>query len=253
MSKVLITGATQGIGYAFAKYYASIGEDLYLVARNQIQLMDVKTELENQYHNHISIYSCDLSKIGSAKQLYEMIHEEMDIVINNAGVGYTQQADQIDIEKEEEMVVLNDIALMSLTKLFIKDMKNREQGTIINISSTGSFQPGPYIAGYYASKSFVTSYTRALHEEYQQYGLKVYCVCPGPVDTEFYTNSGMKPPKYAMQPDKVVKYTIKHMKNNCLIIPGFINRITRIIPEKIRIYFIRKSKWKLIKKKSRQG
>lgn len=252
MSKVLITGASQGIGYAFAKYYASIGNELYLVSRNQLKLFDVKTELENQYHNRIHIYSLDLSKVGSAKQLYEMIDEEIDILINNAGVGYTQHADRIDIDQEESMVVLNDITMMSLTKLFIKDMKIRERGTIINISSTGSFQPGPYIAGYYASKSFVTSYTRALHEEYKQYGLQVYCVCPGPVDTDFYVNSGIYAPKYAMEADEVVKYTIKHMKKQCLIIPGFMNRISRWIPEKIRISFIRKSKYKIIKKKSKQ-
>ncbi len=252
MSKVLITGASQGIGYAFAEYYASIGDELYLVSRNQLKLINVKTELENQYHNRIHIYSLDLSKVGSAKQLYEMIGEEIDILINNAGVGYTQQADRIDIDQEEAMVVLNDITMMSLTKLFIKDMKTREHGTIVNISSTGSFQPGPYIAGYYASKSFVTSYTRALHEEYKQYGVQVYCVCPGPVDTDFYTNTGIFAPKYAMQADKVVKYTIKHMKNQCLIIPGFMNRMSRLIPEKIRISFIRKSKYKIIKKKNRQ-
>ncbi len=251
MSKVLITGATQGIGYAFADYYASIGDELFLVARNQINLMDVKIELENQYHTRIHIYACDLSQLGASQQLYDLIDTEIDIVINNAGVGYTQQADKIDIDKEEKMVVLNDIAMMSLTKLFIKDMKTREQGTIINISSTGSFQPGPYIAGYYASKSFVTSYTRALHEEYKQFGIGVYCVCPGPVDTDFYTNSGLNAPKSAMRADRVVKYTIHHMKNQCMIIPGFLNRIVRFVPEKIRISFIQKSKQAALRRRKK--
>jgi uncharacterized protein len=249
MSKVLITGATEGIGLSFAKYYSSIGDEVYLVARNRMRMIDVKKQLEDTYHNKVYMIIQDLSVVGTASQLYESVNDEIDILINNAGVGYTERSWKIDIDKEESMVVLNDATLMSLTKLYANDMKKRHSGMIINIASTGAFQPGPYIAGYYASKSFVVSYTRALHEELKQYGIHVYCVCPGPVDTDFYLKSGTNSPRYAMNPDKVVKYTIKHMKKKCMIIPGFLNRFVRIFPESIRMYFVKKSKWKKIQKK----
>ncbi len=252
MSKVLITGGTEGIGSAFAKYYASIGDELFLVARNRMRLVDVKNQLENTYHNKVHMLVCDLSEVGSASKLYESLEEEeIDVLINNAGVGYTERSWKIDIDKEEKMVVLNDVTLMSLTKLFSNDMKKRHTGTIINIASTGAFQPGPYIAGYYASKSFVSSYTQAVCEELRPYGIHVYCLCPGPVDTDFYLKGGTRAPRNAMDPDKVVKYTIKHMKKRCLIIPGFINRIVRIFPVRVRMKFIQRSKWKKIQKKNR--
>lgn len=248
MSKVLITGGSEGIGFEFAKYYASRGYEIILVARNQMKLLDAKNEIENMYHEKVHIISCDLSEKGSASQLFEKIeNENIDILINNAGCGYTERSWKIDIDKEEDMVVVNDIALMSLTKLFVDQMKKRHEGTIINISSTGSFQPGPYIAGYYASKSFVTSYTLAIREEVKSYGIKVYCVCPGPVYTDFYDKGGARNPRHALRPEKVVKYTVKHMKRKCLIIPGFTNRLVRIIPMKIRMKFIMNSKKKSLK------
>ena len=110
-------------------------------------------------------------------------------------------------------------------------------------------QPGPYIAGYYASKTFVASYTRAVYEEAKEYGVRIYCLLPGPVATDFYRKSGVKAPMHAMKSDKVVAYTIKHMKKKCFIIPGVMNRIVRFLPESIRIYFIKKTKWKNIQKK----
>lgn len=248
MSRVLITGGSEGIGFAFAKYYASYGCELYLVARNQMKLLDTKNELENEYHVHVHIISCDLSQKGSAKTLFEKVEDkEIDIVINNAGCGYTERSWRIDIDKEEDMVMVNDVALMSLTKLFMNQMKKRHDGIILNVSSTGSFQPGPFIAGYYASKSFVTSYTQAVYEEMKPYGVNVYCLCPGPVYTSFYDKGGSRNPRHAMDVDKVVKYTIKHMKRKCLIIPGLSNRLVRIVPTKLRMLFIRSSKQKSLK------
>lgn len=248
MSKVLITGGSEGIGFEFAKYYASQDDEIILVARNQMKLLDAKNELENLYHKKVQIISCDLSEKGSAYKLFKNVESEnVDILINNAGCGYTERSWKIDIDKEEDMVVVNDISLMSLTKLFINQMKKRHEGIVINISSTGSFQPGPYIAGYYASKSFVTSYTLAIREEIKSYGIRVYCVCPGPVYTGFYDKGGARNPRYALTAEKVVKYTVKHMKGKCLIIPGFTNRIVRIIPMKIRMKFIMNSKKKSLK------
>lgn len=248
MSKVLITGGSEGIGLEFAKYYASIGCELFLVARNQMKLLDAKNEIENMYHDKVNIISCDLSNKGSAQELFDHLEkEEIDIVINNAGCGYIERSWKIDIEKEEDMVMVNDVAVMSLTKLFMNQMKKRHEGTIINVSSTGSFQPGPFIAGYYASKAFVTSYTQAVHEEMKPYGVDVYCLCPGPVYTSFYDKSGSRNPRHALSTEQVVKYTIKHMKRKCLIIPGFTNRLVRLVPMKLRMLFIQSQKQKSLK------
>lgn len=243
--KVLVTGGTEGIGLAFAKYYAAREAELYLVARNMLKLIDTKKLLEDTYHTKVNIYAIDLSIEGASKKLYESLKDKnIDVVMNNAGIGYTQCSWKIDIEKEEKMVMLNCVALLSLSKLFVRDMLQRKNGCIINISSTGCFQPGPYIAGYYASKAFVTSYTKALYEEVRQYGIKVYCVAPGPVYTNFYEKSGVKAPKHAMHVDQVVDYTIHHMHDKCMIIPGFWNRMALFVPEKLRIYFVKKSKQK---------
>lgn len=252
MSYVLITGGTEGIGKAFALYYAHCGYDLILVARSEGKLIDSKNEIENQYRNKVDIIPYDLALTGSAEALYTRIKQkDISIVINNAGAGYTDCAWNVSISKEEQMVVLNDISLMSLTKLFVRDMKQKGTGTIINIASTGAFQPGPYIAGYYASKAFVLSYTRAIHEEVKEYGVRVYCVCPGPVKTDFYAKSGLKAPLSAMSAESIVDYVSKHMKKKCVIVPGFSNKLVCILPVKLRMFFVEKMKKKVLKKKGR--
>lgn len=250
MASVLITGGSRGIGLAFAEYYAKEGYDVILNARNMLKLIDVKRYLEDTYQVQCHIFAIDLSHPDAAKELYDLaVPYDIDVLINNAGTGYTESSWKINIQKEEEMVMLNDVSLMSLTKLFLKDMKEKQSGIIINISSTGAFQPGPYIAGYYASKAFVSSYTEAVHEEAKAYSVKVYCVCPGPVDTDFYSTSDLKAPKYAMSPEECVRYTMKHLKNRCVIIPGFYNRLVRIVPKKIRMHAIARMKQKQLQKK----
>lgn len=250
MSYVLITGGSEGIGKAFALYYARLGYDLVIVARHEGKLIDLKNEIENIFQNKVEVIPFDLALTGSAEILYTRVKQkDISVVINNAGAGYTDYAWDISISNEEQMVVLNDISLMSLTKLFVKDMKEKGTGTIINIASTGAFQPGPYIAGYYASKSFVLSYTQAIHEEVKEYGVQVYCVCPGPVKTDFYAKGGLKVPLSAMSAESVVDYVSKHMKKKCVIIPGMMNKLIRILPVKMRMFFVKKMKRKVLKKK----
>lgn len=250
MSRVLITGGTEGIGKAFAQWYASIGYDLVIAARTFGKLVDVKNEIESAYGVHVDIEVCDLGVVGSAKGLYEKVKDkDIGVVINNAGIGYTACCWDIDIAKEENMVVLNDVSMMSLTKLFLKEMKEKHCGTIINVSSTGAFQPGPYIAGYYASKAFVLSYTEAVHEEALKYGVRVYCVAPGPVKTSFYQKSGAKVPHSALGCEDVVLYTMRHMKKQCVIVPGRMNRLLRIIPKRMKMYIVGKMKYRALRKK----
>lgn len=244
MSVVLITGGSEGIGKAFARYFAQKEYDLILVAGNMMKLVDVKADLENRYHTNVTLISEDLSKKNAAEKLHaELQGTEIDIFVNNAGFGTTGKSWEIPIDQEEDMIAVNVTAMMSLCKYVLHDQLKRGKGLIINVASTGAFQPGPYIAGYYASKAFVLSYTQAVHEEVKGSGVQVCALCPGPTDTAFYQKSGGKMSRFHMRPEEVVRYCMKHT-DQTVIIPGVVNRMMRLVPVKIRIFFLKHMKKK---------
>lgn len=244
MSEVLITGGSEGIGKAFAQYFAQREYDLILVARNMPKLIDVKADLESRYHTRVTLISMDLSEKNAADRLYEKIRDkEIDIFVNNAGCGLTGKSWEIPVDQEESMLSLNVIAMTSLCKYVLRDQLKRGRGLIINVSSTGAFQPGPYIAGYYASKAYVLSYTEAVHEEVKNSGVQVCALCPGPTETAFYQKSGGKMSRFHMTPEKVVRYCMKHT-GKTVIVPGFTNRLVRLVPVRIRIFFLKRMKKK---------
>jgi short-subunit dehydrogenase len=245
MKKVLITGGSEGIGYAFAREYAKSGSSLTLVARDLFKLQNAKEELQQQYKVPVKIITCDLSQEGSAEALYAQVKEEgIDVVINNAGCGKEGGISSIPNGEDRKMIQLNISSLLVLTKLFAQQMKERREGIILNVASTGAFQPGPYFASYYASKSFVLSYTRAVHEEMKGTGVQIYCLCPGPVDTAFYIKSQGVMNRYHQSAEECVKYTLDHMKNSCMIIPGFWNRVLYFLPARIKMKVLAKTKRK---------
>lgn len=238
MKTVLITGGSEGIGYALAECFAEDHYRILLAARNIEKLNQASKKLQNTYHAETAVYSIDLSALGNAEQLYRQIREDgyqVDVLVNNAGIGFLGRSWEIPIEADERLTILNDTSLMTLTKLALKDMLASGKGEIINISSTGAFQPGPYIASYYASKVFIEYYTRAAAEEVKHTGVRVYCYCPGPVDTAFYPKSGGKKPFGAMSAEQAAEYVYKHRGSRCMIIPGFLNQITRIVPTDLRM------------------
>lgn len=244
MKTVLITGGSEGIGKAFAEYFAREGYELILVAKNPLKLSDTKAELEKKYNQKIEIIAEDLSVKGSVSDLYQKLNgKKIDILINNAGLGYTGKSWEIPIDQEENMTMVNVTAMMSLCKYVLRDLVKRREGLIINVASTGAFQPGPYIAGYYASKSFVLQYTEAIHEEAKGFGVQACALCPGPTDTAFYQKSGGKMSFFHMSPEKVVRYCMKHT-NRKIIIPGFTNRLIRWIPVPVRVFFLKHMKKK---------
>lgn len=231
--RVLITGGSEGIGYAFARYYASKHAEVIITAKREDLLKKAAAGLKQEYDCSVSYIVCDLSVKDSALHIYRQVRD-IDILINNAGFGFQGKSWDIPLDKEEDMILVNCMAVMDLTKLYVKDMIRKGKGRIINVCSTGAFQPGPYIAGYYASKSFVLSYTRAVREEVREYGIHVSALCPGPVDTAFYDKSGGHMSMYHMNPDQVVKYAVKH-QNQAVIIPGIGNKLMRIIPVSLRM------------------
>ena len=148
MSVVLITGGSEGIGLELAKCWAADGAQLILAALDPLRLFEARSELQNEYHVRVDTVQADLSEAGSAKKLYESVRDKnIDVLVNNAGSGYTGYSWQIDSETEEKMVQLNAASLMTLCKLFTADFIEKGSGTIVNVASTGAFQSGPYIAG----------------------------------------------------------------------------------------------------------
>ncbi|MCG9729373.1 SDR family oxidoreductase [Shewanella sp. Isolate13] len=184
----LITGASSGIGLELAKIHASKGGNLILVARSESKLNNLKTELENQYGIQVTVIALDLSQPSSAQELFEQTEArslQVDTLINNAGFGGHGKFHERSLVHEQAMMQVNMVTLTNLTHLYLKGMVERKQGKILNVSSTASFMPGPLQAVYYATKSYVTSFSQAVAEEVKDNGVTVTALCPGTVATGF--------------------------------------------------------------------
>lgn len=229
--RVLITGASEGIGKELAKVFALHGYDLVIVARNNEKLDALKEEIVSLNGVDVQIICADLSDPSNPEKLYRaMSHLQIDVLINNAGVGSFGEFYKSDIEKEEKLIMLNVVSLVKLTHLYITDMARRNDGCIINIGSTASFQPGPLMANYYASKAYVLSFTEAVAEEMKNTNVKVIAYCPAPTRTGFLTKAnvargkalagkGLKTPREvaediynSMSQKKAVKVSSKRFK-----------------------------------------
>ena len=246
MTTVLITGGSEGIGYELARCYARGGANLVLSARSKDKLTHACRKLEKEFKVHADGVCMDLSVPGSAEQLYQKTKKhEIDVLINNAGFGSAGKAEEIDLQRDEAMIQLNDASMVTLCKLFARDMLAKHAGTIINIGSTGAFQPGPYIAGYYASKAFAVSYSRALACELKHSGIRVLCPCPGPVDTAFYAKSNGIKPKGAVSAADTAAWIYAHRSSNHpVIVQGVINHLAMIVPSGIRMHIVERMKLK---------
>ena len=240
--KALVTGASSGIGYSIARYLSKIGYDLIIVARRKDCLENLKRECNTK----VKIIDLDLSIISNMYKLYELTKEDdIDLLVNNAGVGIYGEFYDIDVSKEIGMLNLNVIATDVLTKLYLKDMVSKNSGKILNVSSVLGFMPGPLMSSYYASKAYITSMSRAINTELKMKRINVVVstLCAGAVDTNFNSDLGVSffiPPSNSQ---KVAEYTIeKLMKNKEIIIPGVFNKITyvlnKIIPINISKYLL---------------
>lgn len=196
MSLCLITGASYGLGKEFSYIHASLGGDLILTARSQNVLNKLREELISTYKVRVFAISCDLSCPKNALLLYEKVKKlglEPDIVINNAACGCSGEFVQIHNDDLIALLNLNVTSLALLSLHFLQDMKKRGFGKILNISSITSLMPGPYMAPYYASKSFVTSLSLGLAEECRSYSkISITTLIAGPLDTNFVKASHLK-------------------------------------------------------------
>ena len=182
--KALITGASSGIGREIALYLSDLGYDIIVVARNELALRDIQREVKTK----VEVVCMDLTDRVNVWKLHEMYkNQPIEVLVNNAGFGVAGYVTETDLEKDLELIDLNVTALHMLTKLFLKDMKRRNLGYILNVSSISGFLSGPLMAEYYASKNFVLSYTRAINTELKKEGSEVHisALCPGPTKTNF--------------------------------------------------------------------
>jgi short-subunit dehydrogenase len=190
----LITGASSGIGKEFAKIHAEKGGDLIVIARSENKLNELKKELEETYKINVLVIQKDLTKPNAPKEIYEQIQKAgltVDYLINNAGFGGLGKFNERELEQDLEMINLNISALTALTHYFLQDFVKKNEGRILNVSSTASLMPGPLQAVYYATKAYVTFFSNAISEELHDTNITVTNLMPGATETQFGKVSGM--------------------------------------------------------------
>jgi uncharacterized protein len=193
-STALITGASSGIGAEIARQLAERGQNLTLAARREEKLTELASEFHDRYGIRAGVVACDLGEEDERARLEARIGElglEVEILVNNAGFGYAGDFFDAERQRQVDMVKLNVEAVVDMTGRYLPAMVRRGRGGILNVASTGGFQPMPKSATYGASKAFVLSHTEALHQELRGTGVSMTALCPGPVRTEFSDAAGL--------------------------------------------------------------
>lgn len=224
-SYALITGASKGLGTAFAEVLASQGKNVVLVARSYDILMTMKDRIESKYGVRAVAISADLSNSEAPKRIKEELDAkniEVDLLINNAGIGLSGPFLAHELKKEEAEIHVNVQSLVALSHLFGSAMVERRRGGIINIASSASFQPLPYMATYAATKAFVLHFSEALQYELVDKGVHVMAACPGPTATRFFEGTSTNLQAKDMDsPEVVVQSTLKAFeKRKSVAYPG---------------------------------
>ncbi len=233
-SYALITGASKGIGYELTQLIATDNYNLVLVARSGNKLKEIKSSLEKRYDITVHTIIKDLTQATSSKEIYEELQERdinIDVLVNNAGIGDFGAFMNSSWDRNEKMIQLNVSTLVHLTHLFLPGMVKRGKGKILNVASTAAFQPGPLMAVYYATKSFVLSFSEGIAEELRNTGVTVTTLCPGPTSTKFVETADMEDSQLfdnmaVMEPEQVAKSGWNGLKKGkTIVIPGWINKM----------------------------
>ena len=243
MNTTLITGASSGIGEAFARRLAERGDNLLLVARSEDKLINLCNALGRSSSIHAQYFAIDLSKPESAARLFEETEKrdlQINFLINNAGFGSRGEFATLPLETELNIIDLNVRSLVELTHRYVQPMRARKQGTILNVASTAAFQPVPYMTTYAATKAFVLSFSEALWEENRAHGIQVMALCPGVTETGFFVASKMdRPPARVSQTaEEVVDTALRALKRGkSHVISGwtnfFVTESERIMPRSV--------------------
>jgi len=243
MNTTLITGASSGIGAAFARKLATRGRNVLLVARSEDKLITLCNELGRMSDIRAQYLVLDLATLEAPAQLFEETQKrgmEIDTLINNAGFGSMGYFDQLDLSRELQILDLNIRTVVELTHRFLLPMRKKKQGTIVNVASTAGFQPVPFMATYAASKAFVLTFSEALWEENRKHGVHVMALCPGVTETNFFEASKMdRPPmRTAQTPEEVVDAALRGMaRKKSFVISGWANvfmvESERVVPRSL--------------------
>lgn len=246
MRYALITGGSGGIGFELAKCFAGDGFGLVLASSHAGRLGAAQETLRTEFGVPVEVVQADLSRAGAAETLYQQVKDSgiaLAALVNNAGFGLVGPSEKIDLVREQSLLTLNIEALVTLSKLVLRDFYTQGSGKLLNVASTGAFQPGPYTASYFASKAFVLSYTRAVHYEAKKRGVQVCALCPGTTRTDFFIREGVGTPAWAMAPERVARYAYRRLKQGrAIAVPGFMNQMLRMVPSGIKMSVISKMK-----------
>ncbi len=235
----LVTGASSGIGYELVKILAQEGHDLALVARSGNRLETIAADLRDDFGIHVLVVPLDLSEPGAPDQVFERLREAefpVDVLVNNAGFGTMGRFVRSDTGAQVDMVQVNITALTHLTRLFADRMLERGEGRIMNVASTAAFQPGPFMAVYFATKAYVLSFSEALAEELRRTGVTVTALCPGPTVTGFQKRAGMEHSPIGGRMVTADATSVARagyagmMKGKRVVIPGLFNRVGTLLP-----------------------
>jgi short-subunit dehydrogenase len=245
MNTTLITGSSSGIGAAFARKLAMRGRNVLLVARTEDKLITLCNELGRISGVRAQYLAIDLTEPDSRLKLFEETKRrglEIDMLVNNAGFGSMGDFARLDLSNELKMIDLNVNAVVELTHRFLIPMRERKQGTIVNVASTAGFQSVPYMATYAATKAFVLSFSEALWEENRKHGIQVMALCPGVTETNFFEASRMdRPPMRTIQtPEEVVEVALRGLaRRKSSVVSGWANFLMveteRLVPRSMVI------------------
>ncbi len=232
--KILITGASSGIGASFAKKAASNGMDLILVARNQSKMETLSKEIQSQFNVAVELLPTDLANDDDVSKLIELLKNmgSIDMLVNNAGFAVPQIFSESDIDKQLSMVNVHISAHMRLTRALLPDMISRNKGCIVFVSSTFAFVPYRRNSTYCASKAFVNVFAKVLERELKGTGVIVQALNPGGTNTNFHqtevfnTVKRVQTPKsFIMEPDEVVEYSFRKLGKKLIVVPGYRNKL----------------------------
>lgn len=252
----LVTGASSGLGIWFSRVLAEDGYDLLVVARREEVLLEQKKILEDEFGIKVTVLPKDLSKLESVDEIYDYCVEngiKIHTLINNAGFGDFGRFNERSLKKQTDMIAVNVTALTALTHKFMQGMIDDKDGRILNVASIAGFEPGPLMSVYYATKSYVISFTEALSVELKGTGVSIMALCPGPTDTGFEDaasakSSGLFKNMKVATAEKVVRFGYKKLKKGrVLVIQGFVNKLVPFASRFVPRAFMRKCVFKVMK------
>jgi uncharacterized protein len=232
----LITGATSGIGAAFARKLAAQKYDLIILGRREALIKALAKDLQKTYHVKVEVMIAELADYTALQKVVKKIKatKNLELLINNAGFGHVGAFGESDLTTNENMIKVHTTAILNLTYAALPNMLKNKCGAIINVSSVLAVMPRPQSVVYTASKAFINMFTRSLDLELQNSGVKVQALCPGLTATDFFSKLGLtevetkqsKPPLVEfMSPEKVVEQSLHDLARNKVIsVPGFLNK-----------------------------